>query len=428
MMKKILFAMVALAGLAACQSSTGVSDSAKLLGLSLEPVPNALAVAEAVPGFGGYFLDADGMPAVYLTDAAQRPAAAGALAGFLAANGFKASDLRVLPGRYDYLQLDAWHRAGYPRVLTIPGAVFSDLDEAANVVRFGLANDAAVAAAVNAVAQLGLPADAVIVEKTEPVQMMATTQDVRARPVLAGIQINFFPVPNPPVSLVCTIGFNAFKDGERSFITNSHCSNLEGNSNPTATSYYQPALADAKNLIAVEADDPAPQTVATNPDCPPGQLCRYSDASRAVYNADIPSDFARIARTLERDASVGTLTLDTERPSFRITGKQADSVVGQRVNKVGRTTGWTFGRVTGTCVNVIATGATYTRLCSTSTDAGVNGGDSGSPAFALKNNSVDSDEVTLLGIVWGGSTGGGGMIFSPMSGVERELGTLHVHE
>lgn len=432
MMKKILCGLLALISLTACERSTDVSNSEKLSQLSREPVPNALVLAQAVPGFGGYLLDADGMPAVYLTDAAQRPAAAAALAGFMAANGFSVSDLRVLAGRYDYLQLDAWHRAAYPQVLTIPGAVFSDLDEAANVVRFGLENDAAVALAANTVAQLGIPADAVIVEKIAPIELMAertTLQDGRARPVIGGYQINFFfDAPVKPVSYLCTLGFNAFKDGERSFITNSHCSNLEGNSD-TPTSYYQPTLSAADNFIATEADDPAPQTIATNPDCPAGQLCRYSDASRAAYNAGIPSDFARIARTQERDASVGTLIVDAERPFFRIIGKQADSVVGQKVNKVGRTTGWTFGRVTGTCVNVIALPpAVFTRICQTQTDAGVNSGDSGSPAFSLKGNSVDSDEVTLLGIVWGGSSGGGNMIFSPMSGVERELGELQVHE
>jgi hypothetical protein len=428
MTTRILFGLVALAGLAACQSSTGVSDSEKLRQLSREPVPNAMALAQTIPGFGGYWLDAEGMPAVYLTDAAQRPLAAAALAGFLAARGFSQSDLRVLPGRYDYLQLEAWRRSANPQVLTIPGAVFSDLDEAANVVRFGLANDAAVAIAANTVAQLGIPADAVVVEKATPVELMqgrTTLQSGRARPVIAGYQINFFhDVPVRPASLLCTLGFNAFKGGERSFVTNSHCSNIEGNTS-TPTRYYQPTLGPAENFIAVEADDPPAQTVATNPECP-GLPCRYSDASRAAYNADVPSDLARIARTQERDASVGTLNVDTER-FFRITGKQADSVVGEKVNKVGRTTGWTFGRVTGTCQDVVATGATYVRMCSTRTDAGVNSGDSGSPAFAL-NDGADGEDATLLGIVWGGSSGGGGMIFSPMSGVERELGELQVHE
>ncbi len=43
--------------------------------VSQDPTPDQLAVAQAVPGFGGYFIDASGAPTVYLTDPAQRPAA-----------------------------------------------------------------------------------------------------------------------------------------------------------------------------------------------------------------------------------------------------------------------------------------------------------------------------------------------------------------
>jgi hypothetical protein len=55
----------------------------------------------------------------------------------------------------------------------------------------------------------------------------------------------------------------------------------------------------------------------------------------------------------------------------------------------------------------------------------VDGGDSGSPVFFRKGN---SNRVTLLGILWGGSVDEENpeFAYSPMSGVERELGTLKV--
>jgi hypothetical protein len=97
-------------------------------------------------------------------------------------------------------------------------------------------------------------------------------------------------------------------------------------------------------------------------------------------------------------------------------------VQGQEANKIGRTTGWTYGTVTETCVDVLASGTNHIRLCQSIVDAGVNSGDSGSPVFALRRGS----DVTLLGILWGGSTDEANpeFAFSPLSGVERELGSL----
>src|SRR5687767_6288282 len=84
--------LLVVAALAACDRGTepvGPNASAggasyQLSAVSADPTPDQMAVAQAVPGFGGYFIDAGGAPAVYLTDPSQRPAAEVALAGFLA--------------------------------------------------------------------------------------------------------------------------------------------------------------------------------------------------------------------------------------------------------------------------------------------------------------------------------------------------------
>jgi hypothetical protein len=98
-------------------------------------------------------------------------------------------------------------------------------------------------------------------------------------------------------------------------------------------------------------------------------------------------------------------------------------VQGETANKVGRTTGWTLGPTTGTCVDVLALGTTHIRLCQAIVTALVDGGDSGSPVFFRKGG---GSNVTLLGILWGGSTDEANpeFVYSPMSGIERELGDL----
>ena len=94
--------------------------------------------------------------------------------------------------------------------------------------------------------------------------------------------------------------------------------------------------------------------------------------------------------------------------------------MGQTVHKIGRTTGWTRGSVSNTCVNVNVNGTNITQLCQTLVSAGVGAGDSGSPVFRRVGT---GSNVTLVGILWGGS-GSSLYVFSPISNIETELGAL----
>lgn len=401
--------------------------------LSQEVTPDQMEVAQVVPGFGGYFIDETGEPTVYLADPSQQDAAAQALAGFLADRGFTAADLRVRQADYSYLQLDAWHEQAWPAALAVSGAVFSDVDEASNRLRFGGVDAAAVAGIAAAVVQQGVPSAAVVVEQTAPIAQALTLRD-RVRPVHGGYQINFFASPVSPVTLVCTLGFNAVKNGVNSFIVNSHCTDHQGGTE-TPTDYYQPLrdqngdrLPDAENFIGVEVEDPQYDPITCATDFLPGTVCRYSDAARAEYAAGLPFDLGRIARTEARDPDNGTLTVDAANPSFRIVAEARRSVVGEEASKVGRTTGWTFGPVTQTCINslVLGTVPPIIQRCQDRVRAGVAGGDSGSPVFRRLGN---GSNVRLMGILWGSSVGGDEVtfVFSPMHGIHRELGDFQTH-
>ena len=97
-------------------------------------------------------------------------------------------------------------------------------------------------------------------------------------------------------------------------------------------------------------------------------------------------------------------------------------MAGQVVNKVGRTTGWSQGQVTATCTNTNVSGSNITELCQDFVSASVGSGDSGSPVFAISGG----DNVTLLGILWGGS-GSSSFVFSPLSNIKGELGNITTH-
>jgi hypothetical protein len=138
----------------------------------------------------------------------------------------------------------------------------------------------------------------------------------------------------------------------------------------------------------------------------------------------VQSVLGQVARVDEITTTLDD-TLHTIAGSFSIRAERPDPIQGEVANKVGRTTGWTRGPTTGTCVDVLALGTNHIRLCQAVVSALVDGGDSGSSVFFRKGN---NSKVTLLGILWGGSVDEENpeFVYSPMSGIERELGDLRV--
>ncbi len=371
--------------------------------------PNTLA--RGVPGFGGFFLDAQGVPTVYLKDAGQRGNAERALQPYLSGKRLAAGQLKVRRGDYDWTDLERWYSAASAELLSLPGGVYVDADEASNRVRIGVERGAG-SRIRGALARLKLPESAVIVEETEPVRFAVAPkpkpgqQSLQSvvRPIVGGVQINF-------PGFLCTLGFNARvgQNGASSFITNSHCTNEQGGVQNTP--YWQPTQSASPSQIATEAADP--QYLASLSGCPSGRVCRFSDASRAAYQSNF-SQFTpgRIAKTNRPGRSL-TIT-----GAFTITSEGA-AIVGNVVNKVGRTTGWSQGNVTNTCVNTNVSGTNITQLCQNFVSATVGSGDSGSPVFIIGSG----DNVALVGILWGGS-GSNNFVFSPLSQIEQELGGL----
>lgn len=302
-------------------------------------------------------------------------------------------------------QIAALFNRAYPEVLAIPGAVYADHDEIANRIVIGVENAAVTRGVLNALSRQGVPSAAVTVKVTPPIYQLATLRD-RFRPTQAGIQIHFS-------QYVCTLGFNVTHSAGRSFITNSHCTARQGGTEGTV--YYQPLSSTDATVIATEAADP---TYNRGGACPRGKKCRYSDASRALYSGAVASNRGDIAKTT--GANNGSLTVGGV---FSITAQDNNTTsfpIGTVVNKVGRTSGWTQGPVTNTCVHTNVSGTNITQLCQTFVSAGVAGGDSGSPVFRI----TSGDNVTLVGILWGGSSTGNLFVFSPLKQIQQELGAV----
>src|SRR5262245_51510976 len=403
----VLLASVLL--IAACDQPAGPPDPLTTgRAAPAQPVPvrslDLERLASAVDGFGGLYYDQVGALTVYLTDVADAPRARQSLALVALRNGQKAGDIVIRQAAHKYEDLKKWYDASWVEALDIPGAVFSDLDEANNRLLFGVEDAASEKEVRKALKRLGVPDDMIAVQEVEPIAPAATLRD-QVTPAQGGLQIHFS-------NFLCTLGFNASFGGTAAFITNSHCTNRQGGVDDTQ--YFQPLSTINPTVIATEVADP---TYFRKGLCPKGRRCRFSDSSRANYSSGVAFQLGSIAATALGSITIsGSHTINAEAD-----GTTTPVAVGQTVSKVGRTTGTTSGVVTNTCVNTNVAGSTLTQLCQTFVSAAVGGGDSGSPVFTGSGN------ITLVGILWGGNGAGTQFVFSPLKSIKDELGTFAAH-
>ena len=302
-----------------------------------------------------------------------------------------------------------------PEVMALPGTVFAARDQSTGQLVFGVERPAVARDIAPIMARKGIPETDYRIRITEPIHFMHALQNEYAsatlrtehEPLVGGVQIHWS-------RYVCTLGFSAEHDDGWSFVTASHCTDRQGSTGDTQ--YNQPHRDVSPDPIGFEADDPAYFRRGL---CSRGKICRYSDAARVRYEPGVPSQ-PWVAKT------TGVNTGAVQAPSyFRITDQDtsADRFDGT-IHKVGRTTGWTSGTATDTCAMVNVARSNIQLLCQTLVENPgariVDGGDSGSPVFTLNG----TDDAELVGILWGGNQSGDMFIFSPLSGIQRELGRL----
>jgi hypothetical protein len=301
--------------------------------------------------------------------------------------------------------LEARHQRLLPLFET-NGVVFTDADETRGRLVVGVLDRRSEGQVRGRLRALGIDSQDVDVVETEPIVALATLRD-RADVIVGGLQIRFS-------QYLCSLGFPAFRNGVRGFVTASHCSDSQGSVD--GTTYYQPLDQVAKDFIGTEIADPP--YVRGGKNCPKARKCRQSDANFSSEGLRAVT-VGQIARTI----ALGSLEIDPDNPTYTIKGRDVAGM-GATANKVGRTTGWTRGTVSGTCVNTGVTGSTIVLLCQTFVTSGgviVQGGDSGSPVFGEPNS---ANEVKLLGGLWGGSQSGNQFVYSPIANIEADLGAL----
>ena len=425
-------------------------------------------MARHLPGYGGHFRDEQGSLQVYLTQAAyvrsqELPVAMrekfkasmltvygadySAGASFLP-NGkpaFSSNAIEFLAGDYTTIELANWYKS-VRSLLSEPGVVFTDLDEAANRLTLGIESEQVRASIQAQLTSKKIPIEAVNFVISEPFTGLASLKD-DIRPVLGGTMIGFAKSTTISGVANCTMGVNALDpvSGKIGFVTNSHCSERQGGVD--AGEYWQFDLPlnsifpMTEDPIGLETIDP-PFTYNLNlQQCLPFRRCRFSDANFVTYYDSVNAELGKLARPQlinglgyanngEIDDTGEQLLLHAMQPTMPIVGETDQLSIGDYVHKIGATTGWTYGTLARKCIWINMRNSDITLACQdevyrTNPDYVIaEGGDSGSPVFIYPTAST----AILVGILWGSKLNTDDQyVYSPIRSIKKELGALQFY-
>lgn len=377
-------------------------------------------LARSVPGFGGLFFE-NGQLVVYMKGERGRGTEADQARGAMQQALSRRFDEGELPriaqarlasivireGRYGFDELQAWRVALGKTIFDAGyGVVSLGIKEDKNVIGIGI-SDLQRKQEVLAIAHnLGIPADAFRVDYREPItlELQSTRTDLRG-----GLQIQ-----NSNSGSTCTLGPvvllpDVFPGVQvKGFLTNSHCTKDWFALGSISDPIYQ-ATVGSGNHIATELVDPPPTTSG----CAMGTACVFADAVFLQWNSysNTNHKLGTVYKTLYRGTSNGSTVVSGY---FTITS-DGFGYLGQEVNKVGRTTGWTYGDVTDTCEHWEHPGNVWA-LCQWEANYGSADGDSGSPVFTWSGTGTN---ISLVGMHWGSS--GSTRIYSPIAMIRGHL-------
>jgi hypothetical protein len=346
-------------------------------------------------------------------------------------------EITVRRADYSFVELTTARDRLFEEVLTTTRGLTSlDLDEVANRVSIGIDPSqfaAARSTVLREAARLSLDTGMLVFHEESPLERSGSAPSILSR--LAAPFALVRPVIAPKLDTLvggisvdtdrsaaqegapgrCTVGFVAYHNGYRAFVTASHCTAVWGAPDMTVARHI------STGRIGYEVSDPNKWRCGLN-------WCRGSDAALFRIDDSIPSVRGLIARTTFRnaggpDGGYGSLTTDPRHPYFIVTDAGHDLPAGREVQRMGQTSGWTWGRIVRTCVDHTYDGSetgwlsTYTTVCAYTAAMSNYLGDSGGPLFTWEGG----DAVSLEGIVIG-QTSTRNQVFSKFNRIVSDLG------
>jgi hypothetical protein len=309
------------------------------------------------------------------------------------------------------------------------GVRSTDVDEASNRIRIGVAGSAGRSAVMRVALQAGIPVTALAIGDEglaefegagSPTAGVSYADAPHANGMFyGGMQVRRL---EGTTAKLCTLGFYATFGGVPVGISNSHCSRDRDSNGGDGTLFYNSQLV----YRGVETHDRSHYW------CPsilsPGRHCRGADAMLFRADMGFPKPaFRKIMRytVLNPGSTVSTAYQAIDATNPIIIGARFEARTGEDINKAGIATGWTRGVVTATCKDVemwiVPIGGGNVYRCQHEANYGRAGGDSGAPVFSFYSGMAD-----LKGIHSGRYLQVTGMktVFSPLSGIEADFGSL----
>jgi hypothetical protein len=180
--------------------------------------------------------------------------------------------------------------------------------------------------------------------------------------------------------------------------------------------------------IGLEKIDPPFQ--AGLPGCPVNKVCQWADA---VFVEDISNGAFRtqtLARPVNRDrwgqSSGPPIQINSMNPTLSVSWDGGVPMENQELDKIGITSGWTFGPVKWPCRNwVNQDNSNQVYLCQDGVNTGVQGGDSGGPVFEWFGEGVKAYGISIGRSVVDDNQWA--LWLSSMTNIRQDLGILWPH-
>lgn len=365
-------------------------------------------LAEDDPSFGGYILNSNGELDIFLTSKSDSLALENKIGQSIKSviqrrNSKKVEiqeakvfdSAKIHQVTYNYKQLSDWRNLLRHEVFSEKDFSGMSVNIRENAVEISTIQEGGWGKMRSIAAKLKIPQKALklkIRPRAELISLSGTLDDAQSTYV-GGLRIFAQGVNG------CTLGLNSnlydnYGGSVYGYITNAHCTTYTGY--PDYTEHFQGTFGSA-NPIGVEHTDPSPFDSSVNTLCGYNVTCRWSDSAFIEYYPGAAQNAPyEIVRTIDRGYQGGSLSIDSYFPTTPVANEYG-IYLGDPIEKIGQTTGWTYGTANEVCVDVAVTDS-FTRLCQVYSDIEVLPGDSGSPAFNL----VDPGNSLALGLVWGG--------------------------